>query len=61
MSVIAETPQPAIGPCALRAAALSLSHSWTAASRSALVAKVAEELPPPHAQHIVFEEKSVSS
>ena len=61
MSVIAETSQLAIGPCALRAAALSLFQSWTAAFRSALVAKVPEELPPPHPQHIVIEEKSVSS
>ena len=40
MSVIAETIQLAIGPCALRAAALSLTQSWTAASRAALVAKL---------------------
>ena len=46
MSVIDETTQPEIGPYALRAAARSLTHSWTAACRVALVEKV---LPPPGA------------
>ena len=48
MSVIAETPQSEIGPYALRAAALLLTHSWTAACRSALVANVAEPDDPEH-------------
>jgi hypothetical protein len=39
MSVIDETPQPAIGPYVLRAVAWSLTHSWTAVSREALSAK----------------------
>ena len=46
MSVIDETTQPEIGPYALRAAARSLTHIWTAVSRVALVVKV---LPPPGA------------
>ena len=41
MSVIDETTQPEIGPYALRAAARLLTHIWTAASRVALVVKVA--------------------
>ena len=48
MSVIAETSQSEIGPYSLRAAALSLSHSWTAAFRPALVAKVPEPDDPEH-------------
>ena len=48
MSVIAETPQSEIGPYSLRAAALLLTHSWTAASRPALVAKVPEPDDPEH-------------
>ena len=39
MSVIAETPQPAIGPYVLRAVAWSLTHICTAVSREALSAK----------------------
>ena len=43
MSVIDETTQPEIGPYALRAAARLLTHIWTAASRVALVVKVAAQ------------------
>ena len=39
MFVIDETPQPEIGPYVLRAAAWSLTHICTAASKEALVAK----------------------
>ena len=59
MLVMAETPQPAMGPyVALAAVGLAL-NSWTAVTREALVVKVAGQVPGPQLEPYPAEAKAV--